>query len=991
MRHGAIAFFQNKGLAYACCLRLCAVVAASAMVFASAAAAEVAKPVANADPSTGSIHAYLDTIDDLSTRLAVLDEYIAALDATSPMDAKISLDQERIVILANLGDARVASDFASTIYRKYDRTDFADDVAYGKFYFQLLRAFAKSVEISKAFQSIQMLREAIYEQPDVHLQYFIERALMEIYIETFSFDRAIETQLSIINNEQYQDIEDFKQWRFSLLNEIAFAYNKVGNGQKALEFLTVSREALGGENFSGAKLERALAMNDGNRGRAYLLIKDYEAALEMGYNVLAVGQKLGQHYPTGLGHRLVGSAALRLGDLETAEVHLREGIAVAELNNISILRDELYRDYAALFEAKGIYDQALVWVRRSNALQQTAMRASTRAKIALHVAEEEAKNTYTEIQRLRLENAKQRAIQARDDGTKVLLGTVALFLFSMVAFLIYVTFVQKRSRAVLAASNKKAQEANEAKSAFLANMSHEIRTPMNGVLGMAEILKSTSLSDEQKTYADTIYNSGSALITIINDILDFSKIESGKFELDPTPCNLKTAIEEVATLLSMHAHQKQIEIFFRYNPSLPDQVLVDIGCLRQIITNLVGNAIKFTHEGHVLIDVDGAVEDGQVAFRVSIQDTGIGIAAGKLDEIFHTFTQAENSTTRKYGGTGLGLAISKQLARKMGGDVSVTSVKGKGSTFTIDLELPVSLSGDAGAARPCFGQGKQALIIDAHELNTKILAEYLSSWGFAVQTAQSSEDVMALIDHCQQTDTKIDLAVVDLQPGGAAPLDLIELRRSSSVLADTKVLGMSCSSGQLDQDAPAMWGGDDRVTKPIRPTQLADTIEHILSGISSGELHKDQTAPATASPAPFCDQQYRILVAEDNQVNRMVIQSFLDRPDIQLSFAVNGREAVASVEQDRFDMILMDISMPEMDGISATKAIRVYETANEKVRTPIIGLSAHVSAEDKQIAMDAGMDAYATKPINKVELNNIITQWCRAKSDGTSASVTAAA
>ena len=452
-------------------------------------------------------------------------------------------------------------------------------------------------------------------------------------------------------------------------------------------------------------------------------------------------------------------------------------------------------------------------------------------------------------------------------------GAIDIWLASGLVFILLLTSIggaacqseTRRAAEKLAEARAAAEAASKAKSEFLANMSHEIRTPMNGVLGMAELLKQTGLTQQQKMFAETIYSSGSALVTIINDILDFSKIEAAKLELDPAPFNLERAIADVATLLRVTARDKGFDLAVKQQEGMPVWLIGDVSRIRQAVTNLVGNAIKFTHEGHVLIDVSGAA-DGEVAkIRISVEDTGIGIAPDKIDAVFDQFTQAESSTTRQYGGTGLGLAITRNLIEAMGGTVRASSELGKGSKFTIDLALPIA---EALATNP--------------------------------------------------------------EPGE------IELEEEAGIL---------------------------NARGPFHEEKTEQAI--ILS---------EKSAPAAKS-GNEARSKLKALIAEDNDVNRMVMRHMIDRNVFDLAFAENGKAAYSMACQSVYDIILMDISMPEMDGVEATKAIRAYEQSNGLAATPIIAMTAHAMAGDRERFLDAGMNDYIQKPVSKQSIGDALRKW----------------
>lgn len=557
---------------------------------------------------------------------------------------------------------------------------------------------------------------------------------------------------------------------------------------------------------------------------------------------------------------------------------------------------------------------------------------------------------------------------------EVLLAALAL-LVGTLAVMIWLT---RRLRVAQA----QAEAATYAKSSFLAAMSHEVRTPMNAVIGMTGLLLDTDLTAEQRDCANTVRCSAEALLSVINDILDFSKIEAGKMVIESVPFDLRLVLEEVNEMLAPRAEDKSVDLVLEYTPTVPRHFIGDAGRIRQVVTNLVGNAVKFTDNGYVLIRVQPAdVKDGRAGVRVSVQDTGAGIPQEKIDTLFQKFSQVDASTTRRYGGTGLGLAISKQLVELMGGTVGVESTPGAGSTFWFTLSLALDEQPTAEPVPADDLRGLRVMIVDDIEVNRRVLQEQITGWAMRNGSFPSAEGVLPALRRAAKEGDPYHFVLLDYQMPGMDGAALAAAIKSDPALSGVAVIMLTSIGHWSEVRSTAGKTVDACLVKPVRQSQLLNTLATTRSRkLHTSSVSQSEPKPLTggmtlARVAEFAGAAVRVLVAEDNVVNQKVATRMLEKLGLRADVAANGREAVDMCQLLPYDVVFMDCHMPEMDGYAATREIRRRQGGSDRIA--IIAMTAEAMEGCRDNCIAAGMDDYIAKPVKMDDLVEALRRWAR--------------
>jgi signal transduction histidine kinase/DNA-binding response OmpR family regulator len=576
-------------------------------------------------------------------------------------------------------------------------------------------------------------------------------------------------------------------------------------------------------------------------------------------------------------------------------------------------------------------------------------------------------------------NIQQNDMLARLHGLRY---TVAILgLLSVCVLVVVAVVVLKPAIAYIAQAQGKLNELNQLKSDFLANMSHEIRTPMNGIFGMAELLKESDIDERQQHYVRTLQSSADHLLGLINDILDFSKMEAGQMKLDPVRFNLHETIEEVMEVLSPRAREKNLELLLHYPPGTPRFILADPGRIRQVLFNLIGNAIKFTDKGYVITHVTIlATSNKRFRLGIRIEDTGIGIPEDKINSLFEKFMQVESGSTRARQGTGLGLAISRNLVRLMGGDISVESVPGKGTSFSWHIEITEATEPAQEIAHSALLVGKRVMLVDDLAPNRQVFKELLTAAGMDCLVAENVPEALSMLDYEYDSKRTIHAVITDDLMPGMVGTDFCAHIVTSARYSSVPVIVLSAARPEDVKKRLNGKGAKAYFAKPVSHQQILESLAHIFEGKAAPlvPMVPEKEAITPVSPGTAANGR-QILLVEDNKVNLEIISEMLSQLGCSVTTAVNGRQALEKIRSQPFDMVFMDCQMPEMDGFEAAGHLRSLKDKNHIPDVPVIALTANALKGDRERCLQSGMNDYLSKPVQKAQLQAMIGKWLASK------------
>ena len=628
-------------------------------------------------------------------------------------------------------------------------------------------------------------------------------------------------------------------------------------------------------------------------------------------------------------------------------------------------------DLAAAVEQKLAYIDTSVALRQSSGFEAARQRVATGGGMAMMRAVTDRIDALRG-EELKLLDARRGRSEAQAQRTMIVLwvGTVIDLLFVAAILVLAIRDFGRRAELnrALGLARDSALHAAEMRSQFLANMSHEIRTPLNGIIGTSGLLVGTELDDDQRELAQIVRTSAEALLTIINDILDFSKIEAGKLQIEQTDFEIHNTIESVIDLFGEPAQSKGLDIGVLYDHDIPDVLRGDAGRIRQVLTNLVGNAVKFTSEGEVIIHTNAIRSDDEsVNVRFAVTDTGIGMTDEVVDRLFRPFSQADATTTREYGGTGLGLAISKQLVELMGGTIGLDSAPGKGSTFW--FSLPLRRAEKKGASERIDLRGLRVLVVDDNHTHRRLIRHNLEAWNMKGEEVASGVQALARLRESAGIGEAYPVAIIDMFMPEMDGLTLGRTIKDDPEIAHTHLIMVTSMADRIDPAIMRDAGFETSLTKPVKQSALFDAIVNAVAGRQRIRRFEH---PKPSAP-PFLRTDVRVLVAEDNPVNQKLAIRQLKKLGIYADPVFNGVEAIEALERIPYDLVLMDCQMPEMDGYEATRRIRARE--GHQKHTPVIALTANALQGDRERCLDAGMDDYLSKPVSESDLAHALERW----------------